>query len=58
MSRMIYISLGLVLIMCGSVFLVVGQRKHWREIRNGSIVLLGVGVFIFATAVIAFAGRA
>jgi len=55
---MIYISLGLVLIICGSIFLVAGQRKHWREIRNGSIVLLGVGIFMFAAALVAFAGRA
>ena len=58
MPRMIYISLGLVLIICGSIFLVAGQRKHWREIRNGSIVLLGVGIFMFAAALVAFAGRA
>ena len=55
---MIYISLGLVLIICGGTFFVMGLKKGWREIRNGSIVLLGVGTFIFIAAIVAFTGRA
>jgi len=51
---MVYISLGLVLTICGFIFLIVGVKKHWREIINGSVVLLAVGLFMFIAAIVAF----
>lgn len=54
---MIYISIGLVITICGFIFLVTGVKKKWREVINGSIVLTGVGIFIFIAGIIALGSR-